>query len=283
MKDYQTVFTTHTGVVIPPIAFGTWKIPAGRIAIQSVKEALKAGYRHIDTAPAYGNEESVGTAIRELGFDRTKLFLTSKLHNRDHGYETALMGFQKTFDLMRVDYLDMCLIHWPIPNVHKADWQQVLPQCWRAMEDAYEKGIIKVIGVCNFLPHHFKPIFESCKIKPMVNQIELHPGFMQVEAVQFSRKNGIVIEGWSPFANGKVFESAVLEEVAERYQRTMGQICGRWLLQHEILPLPKSITPERIHQNLKIFDFEIAPADMGLIDKMTDVGNSGMNPDNISW
>lgn len=283
MNKFETTFTAYNGVAIPPIAFGTWKIPPGRAAIAAVKEALKAGYTHIDTAPAYQNEESVGTAVIEAGADREKLFITSKLHNRDHGYETALAGFQKTLDLLRTDYLDMYLIHWPVPHPHKDDWQEVLPQCWRAMEEEYNKGRIKAIGVCNCLPHHLEVILKSCTVKPMVNQIEVHPGFMQKEAVRFCKDNGILLEGWGPLANGKVFQSAGLKAIAEGAGRTVAQVCERWLLQHDILPLPKSVTPERIRENLDVFDFELSDADMAAIDGLTDVGNSGMNPDNISW
>jgi diketogulonate reductase-like aldo/keto reductase len=283
MKDFEKTFTVLNGVPIPPVGFGTWKIQPGKAAIAAVKEAFKAGYTHIDTATAYQNEESVGTAIREAEVNRKKLFITSKLQNRDHGYETALKAFQKTLDLLRVDYLDMYLIHWPIPGPRKDDWKEVLPQCWRALEEEYEKGRIKVIGVCNSLPHHVELILKTCKIKPMVNQLELHPGFMQHEAVKFSKDNGILVEAWSPLSNGKVFSSAGLADIAKRTGHSIAQICGRWLLQHEILPLPKSTNPERMRENLDVFGFELSDEDMAAIDALTDVGNSGWNPDNIAW
>lgn len=281
MKTAADTYVLSNGVKIPCLGFGTWKIPDGEDVVKTVHTAIEMGYRHVDTARAYRNEAGVGEAIRTCGIPREELFVASKLHNTMHGYELAKGGFETALATMGLDYLDMYLIHWPVPKPHQEDWREMLPQNWRMMEEMYEAGKIRAIGVCNCLPHHLEVIMEHARIMPMVNQIEFHPGYVQAETVEFCRKHNILVEAWSPLANGKVFESEIVKAIAEKYHRTVSQICLRWVLQKGNLPLCKSMTPERIRENMNVFDFEISPEDMAALDAAGDVQDSGMYPDSI--
>ena len=276
-------FVLANGVGIPCMGFGTWKIPDGEETIQAVSSALKLGYRHIDTAAAYRNEAGVGQAVRESGIAREEIFVVSKLRNPDHGYDNAAVAFDKTMTNLGLDYLDMYMLHWPIAKGHKDRWQQDIVETWKFFEERYREGTVKALGVCNFLPHHFAPLLAGAKERPLVNQIEIHPSFLQQEAVDFCRKEGIQVEAWGPLANGKLFESAQLRGLAAKYDRSVAQLTLRWLLQKDILPLPKSTTPERIAANAAVFDFVISDADMLAIDAVDDCGNSGLFPDTIDF
>lgn len=281
MNCIQDTYTLSNGVKIPCLGYGTWKIPDGEETVTAVAKAIELGYRHVDTARAYRNEAGVGRAVRECGLPRDQIFVTSKLHNSMHGYELAVEGFETCLKTMGLDYLDMYLIHWPVPKPHQEDWRQTLPQNWRMMEEMYRAGKIRAIGVCNCLPHHLEVIMEQAEIKPMVNQIELHPGYAQQETVDFCRRNGILVEGWGPMANGKALESAVVKGMAEKYGRSISQICLRWVLQKGFLPLSKTTTPSRMEENQRIFDFELSAQDMAALDAAPDVEDSGMYPDSI--
>ena len=276
-------FVLANGVGIPCLGFGTWKIPDGEETIQAVSTALKAGYRHIDTAAAYRNEAGVGQAVRDSGIAREEIFVVSKLRNPDHGYANAAVAFDKTMANLGLDYLDMYMLHWPIAKGHKDHWQQDIVETWRFFEERYRDGTVKALGVCNFLPHHLTPLLAEAKERPLVDQIEIHPSFLQQDAVDFCRKEGIQVEAWGPLANGKLFESVQLRALAAKYDRSVAQLTLRWLLQKDILPLPKSTTPERIAANAAVFDFVISEADMRAIDAVDDCGNSGLFPDTIDF
>lgn len=281
MNSLTDCFKMHNGVEIPCIGFGTWKTPNGEVAVESVKEAIAAGYRHIDTAACYGNEESVGKAIQECGLPREELFITSKLWNDQQGYDTTLAAFEKTMDLLKLDYLDLYLIHWPITKYNRPDWKTANRETWRAFEKLYEEGRIKAIGLSNFMPHHCDNILANANIKPMVDQIELHPGLIQEETRAYCKEHDIVVEAWSPLGSGKIFESKTMKEIAEKYGKSIAQICVRWCLQHDVLPLPKSVTPSRIAENAKVFDFEISCEDMARIDAVDEIGRTGTHPDEV--
>ena len=283
MNNLKDTYTLSNGVNIPCVGFGTWQTPNGETAINSVLEAMKCGYRHIDTAACYGNEESVGKAIKLSRINREELFVTSKLWNTDQGYESTLKAFDKTIKDLGLDYLDLYLIHWPVVKEHKEDWKEAICETWKAFEKLYSEGKIRAIGVSNFKPHHLKVIFENCNIKRMVNQIELHPSHNQDETVKFCRNNNILVEAWGPLSTGRIFKVKEMQDIANKYNKSIAQITLRWHIQNEILPLPKSVTPSRIKENSMIFDFELLKEDMELIQNLKGCEGSGVNPDNINF
>ena len=283
MNNLKDTYTLSNGVNIPCVGFGTWQTPNGETAINSVLEAIKCGYRHIDTAACYGNEESVGKAIKLSRINREELFVTSKLWNTDQGYESTLKAFNKTIKDLGLDYLDLYLIHWPVVKGHKEDWEESICETWKAFEKLYSEGKIRAIGVSNFKPHHLKVIFENCNIKPMVNQIELHPSHNQDETVKFCRNNNILVEAWGPLSTGRIFKVKEMQDIANKYNKSIAQITLRWHIQNEILPLPKSVTPNRIKENSMIFDFKLLKEDMELIQNLKGCEGSGIDPDNINF
>ena len=281
-KSPSDAFTLNNGCKIPCIGFGTWQTPDGETAVRAVKTALETGYRHIDTAAGYKNEAGVGEGVRASGIDREKIFVTSKVFNTDRGYQTTLNAFRKTMSELKLDYLDLYLIHWPAAANRFPDWEKINLETWRAMTELYKAGEIKAIGVSNFKPHHLKALMET-EVKPMVNQIEFHPGQMQEETVSFCRENNIVVEAWSPLGQGRMLNDPTLAEIAARYGKSTAQLCIRWCLQNNVLPLPKSVTESRIVQNAQVFDFDISEEDMKTINEMPYIGGSGHDPDNISF
>lgn len=283
MKNLQDCYTLSNGVEIPCLGFGTWKVPEEQV-IPAVKEAVKIGYRHIDTATSYGNEAGVGQAIRDCGVPREELFITSKLWNPHQGYKSTQEAFVRTISDLGLDYLDLYLIHWPIGKEFPRDqWKELNRETWKAFEELYEAGKIKAIGVSNFLPHHLEDLMVTAKIQPMVNQLEIHPGMVQEEAVAYSKSKDMLVEAWSPLSTGRIFEVKKMQELSAKYNKTIAQICLRWNLQKGNLPIPKSVTASRIKENSKIFDFSISEDDMKIIDELTDCGWSGFDPDNLVY
>ena len=256
----------NNGYGIPCVGYGTWQTPQ-EIAAVSVKTAIENGYRHIDAAAVYGNERGVGEGILSSGINREELFVTSKVWNSERGYEKTIMAFEKTLADLKLDYLDLYLIHWPANSRQFQNWNEINLDTWRAMSDLYKAGRIRSIGVSNFTIMHMKSLMDA-EIKPMVNQIRFHPGMMQKQIVAFCRDNNILVEAYSPLGRGAILNDPVLVSIAEKYGRTSAQICLRWELQHGILPLPKSVTPERIISNTKLFDFALDEEDMTRIDSL---------------
>ncbi len=281
-KTVTDSYVLSNGVKIPCLGFGTWQSPPEEAAA-SVRHALLAGYRHIDTAAQYGNEPDVGRGIRESGVAREEIFLTSKLWNDERGYDTTLRAFEKSLKNLGTDYLDLYLIHWPAAPHRFSDWKELNGSTWRAFEKLYRDGYIRAIGISNFLPHHLKPLLETCEIVPMVNQIEIHPGMLQPEAVKASEEAGMLIEAWSPLGTGRMLKNESLIALAKKYGKSAAQLCLRWVLQHDYLPLAKSVTPSRIEENMDIFDFTISDEDMAYIDAMPYFGGSGFDPDKVDF
>lgn len=269
------------GVTIPCVGFGTYKNTDPAECLSSVREALAAGYRHVDTAQFYFNEENVGEAIRESGLPRNEIFLTTKVWNTSQGYDNTLRAFDESMGKLGLDYLDLYLVHWPVAKDYATDYPSAFTQTWRALEKLYADGKVRAIGVCNCLKEHLNVLFSECKVKPMVNQIEYHFGFSdpdQTEAADFSRANGIVVEAWAPLCRGRAFGNPVLKAVAEKYGKTEAQILVRWCLQHETLPLPKTVSPARIRENADVFGFVISDEDMAALDAVDTVGRLGPHP-----
>lgn len=282
MYKLSDAYVLRNGMVIPCVGFGTWQTPDGQVAEESVKTAIQCGYRHIDSAALYENEDGVGKGIANCGVKRRGLFITSKVWNTERGYNRTMAAFNRTLNNLGLDYIDLYLIHWPANKKQFANWEEINLDTWRAMTEIYKSGRAKAIGVSNFMPHHLEALMKT-EIKPMVNQIEFHPGFMQQETVDYCRKNIIQVEAYSPLGTGRMLDNDVLKNIAAKYGKSVAQICIRWCLQHDILPLPKSVTPARIKENSEVFDFEITAEDMEVIDLMEDFGSSGQNPDEVDF
>lgn len=285
MKSQLDTYKLSNGVEIPCIGFGTWQTPNGDVAVQAVQCALESGYRHIDTAAVYGNEASVGKAIRMSGVRREELFVTTKLWNNRHSYDQALKAFDESLDKLGLDYLDLYLIHWPNPiDLREGDrWIQANAEAWRAMEELYEAGRIRAIGISNFRVHHMEALLKTAKVVPHVNQIRLCPGDTQDETVAFSRAHGMLAEAYSPLGIGRIFEVPEMQALAQKYGRSIAQICIRWSLQRGYLPLSKSVTPSRIQENLKVFDFALDDEDVSLIAGLTGCVGFGDDPDHAPF
>ena len=282
MKDSEKKLTLSNGVEIPILGFGTYKIEDDKVAVNSVREAIKTGYRHIDTASFYKNEENVGNGIREglkhTGLKRKDIFVTTKVWNTEQGYENTLNAFSNSLQRLNMDYVDLYLIHWPVTKDYADEWQDRIKETWKAMEKLYNEGKIRAIGVSNFLVHHLEELISGCEIEPMVNQIEFHSGHNQKETVEFCKKHEIVVEAWSPLGRGVILENEFLSEIAKRYNKTIAQICIRWIIQQDIVALPKSVTQKRIKSNFEIFDFELSGEDMDKITNMEPAGYTGSDP-----
>ena len=283
MKSLTDSYVLSNGVKIPCIGFGTWQTPEGDVAVSSVKAAIDASYRHIDTAAIYGNEEGVGKGIRLSGVDRKELFITTKLWNDDHGYKTALKAFDDSMDKLGLDYLDLYLIHWPNPPMFRDRWQEVNAETWKALEELYASGKVRAIGISNFHRHHIEALLKTAKVAPMVNQIRLCPGDTQDDVVAASREHGMLLEAYSPLGVGKIFEVPEVKALAEKYGVSVAQLCIRWSLQRGYLPLPKSVTPARIAENAKVFDFELDEEDIELLAGMKGVCGYAADPDKTNF
>lgn len=283
IQSLGDTFTLRNGVQMPGFGFGTWQSAAGDITVNAVKAAVKAGYRNIDTAAAYHNEKSVGEGVRqamaEYGVKREELFVSTKLWNDHRGYDLTMKAFDASMKELGLAYLDLYMIHWPAVSAWHDDWRKINRSTWRAFEELYRAGRIRAIGVSNFLAHHVKALMEDGDIAPMVNQIEYHPGFGQRESAAFCQANGIAVEAWSPFGTGDVLKNATLREIAAKYEKSAAQICLRWLIEKDIVPLPKSTREERIIANAQVFDFALSAEDAAAIDALPYCGGMRFDPD----
>jgi diketogulonate reductase-like aldo/keto reductase len=282
MNSIQDSYVLSNGVKIPCVGFGTWKLQNDEPSVDVIKTAIDCGYRHIDTAFLYHNEKAVGKAVRECGLKRSELFITSKLDNPDHGYEKTLKEFEMSMENLGIDYLDLYLIHWPIPLVYRENWKEVNQGSWKAFEELYQDGRIKAIGVSNFLEHHIDALLENATIAPMVDQLELHPQYVQREAVDYCKNHRMIVEAWSPLIKGQM-DHPLLVELASRYHKTVAQLLICWSIQHGFLPLPKSSTKARMLENADIFDFELSPEDLDAMKALEVLGRTDHHPDSLPF
>ncbi|GAA2864102.1 aldo/keto reductase [Lactobacillus intestinalis] len=284
--DFNSLTETYklnNGVEIPIIGFGTWQTPDGQVAEESVLAALNSGYRHIDTAAAYGNEESVGAAIKKSGINRHELFVTTKLWNSDHGYQNTKKAIDTSLEKLGLDYLDLYLIHWPNPAAMRDNWAELNAESWQAMEEAVQAGKIRAIGVSNFRKHHLDELLKTAEIKPAVNQNYLNPSDMQEDLVKYNDSLGILNEAYSPLGTGGLLSNEVVNEIAEKYGKSPAQVLIRWSLNHNFLPLPKSVHPDYIKANADVFDFDIEPEDMKKLDGLHGAAKIANDPDEVDF
>ncbi|WP_256757690.1 aldo/keto reductase [Cohnella sp. WQ 127256] len=279
IKNLQDTTTLHNGVKMPWFGLGVFLVEEGPELENAVKTAIKNGYRSIDTAAIYGNEEGVGRGIRqgmeESGISREELFITSKVWNADLGYESAIAAYETSLSKLGLEYLDLYLIHWPVEGKFK--------EAWRALETLYKEGRVKAIGVSNFLKHQLEELMKDAEIKPMVDQMEHHPRLTQKELQAFCKENGIQFEAWSPLMQGQLLDNTELKEIGNKYGKSIAQVILRWNLQSGVVTIPKSTKEHRIIENASIFDFELTKEDMQQIDGLNQNLRVGPDPDNFDF
>ena len=275
----NSTYKLANGVEIPAVGFGTWQTPDGEVAEIAVLDALKAGYRHIDTAAVYGNEESVGRAVAKSGIARKDVFVTTKAWNDVHTYEGAKVALANSLEKLGLDYVDLYLIHWPNPLATRERWEERNREIWRYFEEALEAGLVRSIGVSNFHERHIDSLLATAKVVPHVNQIHLSPSEMQPEVVAANDKHGILTQAYSPLGTGSILEVPALVEIANKHGKTAAQIAIRWSLQKGYNPLPKSVTTSRIIGNIDVFDFELTHEEVKRIEGLAGTGRVASNPD----
>ena len=275
ITDINGKWSLANGVEMPYLGLGVWQSDDGKEVINAVKWALEAGYRHIDTAAAYKNEEGVGKGIKESEVNRKDIFVTSKLWNDDQGYDSTLKAFDTTMKKLDLETLDLYLIHWPVAGKFK--------DTWRAFEKLYKDGRIKAIGVSNFLRPHLEELLKDAEIAPMIDQLEFHPWLVQQDLQDFCASKGIQYEGWSPLMQGKLFKQDIVNDLAKKYNKSPAQIILRWDLQKGVITIPKSVKKEHIKSNAEIFDFELAEEDMKHIDCLDKNERIGPDPNSFDF
>lgn len=275
ITDIRGTFKLHNNVEMPYLGLGTYQADNEQEVVDAIEYALEIGYRHIDTASVYKNEEGVGRGISESPVARNELFVVSKVWNGDQGYENTLKAFEDSLKRLNLDYLDLYLIHWPVVEKYK--------DTWRALEKLYKEKRIRAIGVSNFMQHHLEDLLETAEMVPMVNQMEFHPYLVQQGLIDFCNSKGIQYEAWSPFMQGKLFELDFCDALAKKYNTSKAQLILRWNLQKGVVTIPKSVHEKRIRSNADIFDFEISTEDMNYLDSLHKGERSGPDPDNFSF
>lgn len=275
MSVSNTFFELRNGVEMPALGYGVFKINDGAQVEAAVAEALNAGYRSIDTAAIYGNEKGVGAAIKNAALPRSDIFLTSKLWNADQGYKQTLSAFDDTLSRLATDYLDLYLVHWPVEDLFQ--------DSWAALEDIYNAGRVRAIGVSNFSIRHLKLLLKNCRIIPMVNQIEFHPRLQQPELIRYCKSKGILPEAWSPVMKGGVAKIPELARIGEKYGKSAFQVVLRWDIQRGIATIPKSVHPVRIQSNADIFDFELTEEEIKKINSLDQNHRIGPDPENFDF
>ena len=273
IKNIYSKTTLNNGVEMPVLGLGVYKTRDGAEVENAINYALNAGYRLIDTASFYANEEGVGKACRSSIFPREDLFVTSKLWLDDQGYKKTHIAFERALDRLKLDYLDLYMIHWPMPDLYI--------ESWKAMEELYNAGKIRAIGVCNCLPHHIESIKEKCEIKPMVLQNEFHPRLVQPDILRYCSENDIQLQAWAPLMRGQILDNNVVATIAQKHHKTAAQVLVRWDLQKGVCTIPKSVHEHRIVENADVFDFELSIDEIQQIDALDREERTGAHPDNF--
>ncbi|MEH7345877.1 aldo/keto reductase [Bacillus sp. JJ1532] len=279
VKNLQDTITLHNGVKMPWFGIGMFKVEKGPELVNAVKFAIKHGYRSIDTAAIYENEEGVGQAIqegiKEAGISREELFITSKVWNSDLGYESTIAAYETSLKKLDLEYLDLYLIHWPVVGKYK--------EAWRALETLYKEGRVKAIGVSNFQVHHLEDLMKDAEIKLMINQVEYHPRLTQTEIQNYCQQHGIQLAAWSPLMQGQLLDNPTLQEIANKHNKAVAQIILRWDLQNGVVTIPKSTKEHRIVENSTVFDFELTEEEMQRINDLNQNHRVGPDPDNFDF
>ncbi|HDR4462736.1 aldo/keto reductase [Bacillus cereus group sp. MYBK249-1] len=279
MKNLQSKTVLSNGVEMPWFGLGVFKVEEGPELVEAIKSAIKAGYRSIDTAAIYGNEAAVGEGIRAgietTGISREELFITSKVWNADQGYEETIAAYEESLKKLKLDYLDLYLVHWPVEGKYK--------DTWRALETLYKEKRVRAIGVSNFQIDHLQDVIKDAEIKPMINQVEYHPRLTQKELQAFCKEQGIQMEAWSPLMQGQLLDNETLQAIAEKHGKTTAQVILRWDLQNEVITIPKSTKEHRIIANADVFNFELTKEDMEKIDALNQNHRVGPDPDNFDF
>lgn len=278
MKDIHDFYILNNGVKVPCRAYGTYKA-AEENNFDIIRTAIETGYRYFDTASFYGTEKYIAEAIRDSRIPREEFFIASKLWKTEMGYNETKEAFKRTLNNLDTDYLDLYLIHWPLPTPEYRDWKQLDIDTWRAMEELYLEGKIRAIGLSNFLPHHIENIIENCKVMPAVDQLEFHPGYTQEAAVIYCKERDIKVQAWSPIGRTRILQEPLVLDISKKYNVSPAQVCLRFALQKNVFPIPKSSSAERMKENQDIFSFEISKEDMYRLDTIPQTGWSGEHPD----
>ena len=271
----------NNGTEIPEIGFGTWQTTES--VQKTVKAALEAGYRHIDTADIYGNEEEIGEAIEESGIERKDLYLTTKIWNSNRSAQGVKYSVEQSLKKLKTNYLDLLLIHWPANETQFENWKEINAETWKAMEELYKSGVVKTIGVSNFMLPQIKALLETAEVIPAVNQIEFHPGYTQQSVVDFCKERGIAIEAWSPIGSGRLLKDEHLKDIADKYDVSPAILCIQFCLQSGVIVLPKSENPVNIKNNLHFERFKISESDMKALKTLEETGFSGLNPETVDF
>lgn len=275
MTNISTKITLNNGIKIPQFGLGVYKVEEGKQIEQTIEYALDLGYRLIDTAAFYENEKGVGKAITNSSVPRKEIFVTTKIWNSDQGYEKTIQAFNRSFEKLGLEYIDLLLIHWPVKEKYL--------ETWKALEEIYKQGKVRAIGVSNFTIEHLSHLLAHATIKPVLNQVELHPKLSQKELIQFCKEHDIVVQAWSPIARGAVLDEPILVELSKKYNKSVAQIILRWHLQNDVLIIPKSSNKERLEENSNLFDFELTKEDMKLIDSLNENKRFGADPNNFDF
>ena len=282
-SSFDDKLELSNGVQMPCLGFGTWQVPNDTILESAVSTSLQLGYRLFDTAQIYANAGAIGRAVHASGLSREQVFITSKVWASHRSYDGVMSAFKDMLDQLKTNYLDLLLIHWPAAQGEPMIWQSQNAGTWRALEDLYKQRAVRAIGVSNFLPHHLVPLLARARVKPMVNQLEIHPGHPQFAAINFCFKHRIAVQAWSPLGRGTLIHNTIIRDIADAHGVSPALVAIRWSLQHGFMPVVKSLSLEHLKENKKAFDFTLTQAEMTRLDNMPAMSFSGLHPDTVTF